>query len=81
VESAFKEADLIIEETFFTGRQDHTPLDTEGGVAFVDEEGNLNVYVGSQYPQRDQLQLARCLNWNPKKIRVVSYPGWWCLWA
>lgn len=74
VESAFKEADLIIEETFFTGRQDHTPLETEGGVAFVDEEGNLNVYVGSQYPQRDQLQLARCLNWNPKKIRVVSYP-------
>jgi Aerobic-type carbon monoxide dehydrogenase, large subunit CoxL/CutL homologs len=74
VESAFKEAELIIEETFFTGRQDHTPLETEGGVAFVDEEGNLNVYVGSQYPQRDQLQLARCLNWNPKKIRVVSYP-------
>lgn len=74
VEKAFKEADLIIEETFFTGRQDHTPLETEGGVAFVDEEGNLNVYVGSQYPQRDQLQLARCLNWNPKKIRVVSYP-------
>jgi len=74
VESAFKAADLLIEETFFTGRQDHTPLETEGGVAFVDEEGNLNVYVGSQYPQRDQLQLARCLNLNPKKIRVVSYP-------
>ncbi|BAL80354.1 xanthine dehydrogenase family protein molybdopterin-binding subunit [Caldisericum exile] len=74
VESAFKEADLIIEETFFTGRQDHTPLETEGGVAFVDEEGVLHVYVGSQYPQRDQLQLARCLNWNPKKIHVVSYP-------
>jgi len=74
VESAFKEADLIIEETFFTGREEHAPLETEGGVAFVDEEGNLNVYVGSQYPQRDQLQLARCLNLNPKKIRVVSYP-------
>lgn len=74
VKSAFENADLIIEETFFTGRQDHTPLETEGGVAFLDEEGNLNVYVGSQYPQRDQLQLARCLNLNPKKIRVVSYP-------
>jgi len=74
VESTFKEADLIIEDTFFTGREEHAPLETEGGVAFVDEEGNLNVYVGSQYPQRDQLQLARCLNLNPKKIRVVSYP-------
>ncbi|MGC9172219.1 xanthine dehydrogenase family protein molybdopterin-binding subunit [Caldisericum sp.] len=74
VETAFKEADLVIEETFFTGRQDHTPLETEGGVAYVDEDGILHVYVGSQYPQRDQLQLARCLNWNPKKIHVVSYP-------
>ncbi|MBP8612628.1 MAG: molybdopterin-dependent oxidoreductase [Candidatus Atribacteria bacterium] len=74
VDEALKEADLVIEETFTTGRQDHMPLETEGGVAFVDEEGVLNVYVGSQYPQRDQLQLARALNLNPKKIRIVSYP-------
>ena len=74
VDEALKEADLIIEETFTTGRQDHMPLETEGGVAFVDDDGVLNVYVGSQYPQRDQLQLARALNLNPKKIRIVSYP-------
>ena len=74
VDEALKEADLIIEETFTTGRQDHMPLETEGGVAFVDDYGVLNVYVGSQYPQRDQLQLARALNLNPKKIRIVSYP-------
>ncbi|MGC8721455.1 MAG: xanthine dehydrogenase family protein molybdopterin-binding subunit [Caldisericaceae bacterium] len=74
VNEAFKNADLIIENTYYTGRQEHAFLETEGGVAFVDEEGNLNVYAGSQYPQRDQLQLARCLSINPKKIRVVSYP-------
>ena len=74
VDEALKEADLIIEETFTTGRQDHMPLETEGGVAFVDDDGVLNVCVGSQYPQRDQLQLARALNLNPKKIRIVSYP-------
>jgi len=70
VDEALKEADLVIEETFTTGRQDHMPLETEGGVAFVDEEGVLNVYVGSQYPQRDQLQLARALNLNPKRLEL-----------
>jgi xanthine dehydrogenase D subunit len=74
IDAAFKEADLIVENTYYTGRQEHAFLETEGGVAFVDKEGNLNMYVGSQYPQRDQLQLARCLSLNPNKIRVVSYP-------
>lgn len=73
-EEAFKEADLIVENTYFTSRQEHAFLETEGGVALVDDEGNLVVYVGSQYPQRDQLQLARCLALNPKKIHVISYP-------
>ena len=73
-ENAFKEADLIIENTYYTGRQEHAFLETESGVAYVDDEGNLNIFAGSQYPQRDQLQLARCLALNSRKIRVVSYP-------
>ncbi len=71
---ALKKADLLVEHTFYTGRQEHAFLETEGGVAFIGADGNLNVYAGSQYPQRDQLQLARCLSINPRKIRVVSYP-------
>lgn len=74
VEKAFKEADLIIENTYYTGRQEHAFLETEGGVALVDDDGNLVMYAGSQYPQRDQLQLARCLSINPRKIHVISYP-------
>lgn len=74
LEEAFKEADLIIENVYYTGRQEHAFLETEGGVALVDDEENLVIYVGSQYPQRDQLQLARCLSLNPKKIHVISYP-------
>jgi xanthine dehydrogenase D subunit len=74
IQEAFDDADLIVENTYHTGRQEHAFLETESGVAFIDEQGNLNMYAGSQYPQRDQLQLARCLSLNPKKIRVLSYP-------
>lgn len=74
IEEAFREADLIVENVYYTGRQEHAFLETEGGVALIDDEGNLVIYVGSQYPQRDQLQLARCLSLNPKKIHIISYP-------
>lgn len=74
VEEAFKEADLIVEDTYYTGRQEHAFLETEGGVALIDDDGNLVMYAGSQYPHRDQLQLARCLSINPRKIHVISYP-------
>lgn len=74
VAAGFAEADLIVENVYHTSRQMHTFLETEGGLAFFDEEGMLNVWVGSQYPQRDQLQLARILGLNPRKIRVVSSP-------
>jgi len=71
---AFKRADLIVENTYLTGRQEHAFLETEGGVALLEEDGTLVMYVGSQYPQRDQLQLSRCLSLSPNKIRVISYP-------
>jgi CO/xanthine dehydrogenase Mo-binding subunit len=34
----------------------------------------ITVYCGSQYAFRDQLQIARALDWDPKKIRVCSSP-------
>ncbi len=74
VEKAFKKADLIVEHTYYSGRQEHAFLETESGVAKLEEDGTLSVYAGSQYPQRDQLQLSRCLALNPRKIHVVSYP-------
>jgi xanthine dehydrogenase D subunit len=74
VDKAFEEADLIVENTYYTGRQEHAFLETESGVAKLEEDGTLSVYAGSQYPQRDQIQLSRCLALNPRKIHVVSYP-------
>ncbi len=74
VEKGFEEADLVVENTYYTGRQEHAFLETESGVAKLEEDGTLSVYAGSQYPQRDQIQLSRCLALNPRKIRVVSYP-------
>lgn len=75
IESGFKEADLIIENEYRTGRQEHAYLEPENGVAFYDEEEDtITVICGGQYPFRDQIQIARVLAFDPRKIRVINEP-------
>ncbi|HDL65063.1 MAG TPA: xanthine dehydrogenase family protein molybdopterin-binding subunit, partial [Proteobacteria bacterium] len=55
---------------------EHAYLETEGGVAVYDEkEGIITVWCGNQYTFRDQLQIARSLDWDPAKIRVIGSPA------
>ena len=72
VESAFKQCAVVVENTYRTGRQMHMFLETEAGVGFLDDKGNVVLYVGGQSPYRDQLQIARALGIPREKIRVVS---------
>ncbi|WP_028308609.1 xanthine dehydrogenase family protein molybdopterin-binding subunit [Desulfitibacter alkalitolerans] len=74
VEKAFNNAHIIVERVYHTPRQMHAYLETESGVAFFDDQGNLNMLCGSQYSHRDQIQLARILNMPEEKIKVTSNP-------
>jgi len=75
VEKGFREADLIVENEYRTGRQEHAYLEPENGVSFYDEEENtITVICGGQYPFRDQLQIARVLAFDPRKIRIINEP-------
>jgi xanthine dehydrogenase D subunit len=75
VDTAFREAEVVVENTYYTPRQMHAFMETESGVAAMDEHGDITVWCGSQHPFRDQLQIARALGMNPKKIHVVSTPA------
>jgi xanthine dehydrogenase D subunit len=73
VEKGFAESDFVIEKTYYTPRQMHTFLETEGGVATIDEDGNITLFAGSQYPNRDIIQIARSLDYPEEKIHVVAH--------
>lgn len=75
VDAAFGEAAVVIENTYYTPRQMHAFMETESGVGIIDGDGNITIWCGSQHPFRDQLQIARALGMNPKKIQVVSTPA------
>lgn len=74
IEDAFARAAHVIEATYRTPRQMHTFMETEGGHAFVDQDGILNVCAGGQHGRRDRMQLARILGLPEDRIRVVSSP-------
>jgi len=75
VEEGFEEADKILDRRYSTHYQEHAYLETEGGIAAYDEEtGVITIRAGDQDPYRDRLQVARSLNWDPEKIRMIGSP-------
>jgi CO/xanthine dehydrogenase Mo-binding subunit len=74
VEEAFRNASVVVENTFHTGRQMHMFLEPEAGISMLDEKGNIVLYVGGQSPYRDQMQVSRALGIEPERVRVISTP-------
>jgi len=74
VEKAFQSAEVIVENTFRTGRQMHMYLETEAGIGTLDEEGKILLYTCGQSPYRDQMQISRALDIPPEQIRIISTP-------
>lgn len=74
VERAFRNASVVVENTFHTGRQMHMFLEPEAGIGMLDDKGNIVLYVGGQSPYRDQMQVSRALGIEPERVRVISTP-------
>jgi len=74
VERGIREAAIVVENTYHTGRQMHMFLEIEAGIGMVDDQGRVVLYVGGQSPYRDQMQVSRALGIQPEQVRVVSTP-------
>jgi xanthine dehydrogenase D subunit len=74
LEVGFGQCAYVVEETYFTPRQMHTYLETEGGIFVPSEDGKLTVYAPTQHGYKDRMQLSRILDMDEEKIRVISSP-------
>ncbi|PJF45007.1 MAG: aldehyde oxidase [Phototrophicales bacterium] len=74
VESAWQEADVIIEGVYETGHQEHAYLQPEAGLGYIDEQGRITVVVAGQWVHEDQEQICHALNLPPERVRVI-YPA------
>ncbi|MUT67068.1 xanthine dehydrogenase subunit D [Paenibacillus sp. NEAU-GSW1] len=71
---AFAASAHIVEETYFSPRQMHAYMETEGGLFVLGEDGRLNVFAPTQHGFMDRMQLSRILAMPQEDIRIVSSP-------
>ena len=70
--AAFAECDVVVEGEFSTPVQAHGFLETENGVARMEEDGSISMTVSTQSPFRDRLEIGYALGMPFHKIRIVS---------
>lgn len=74
VEEAFKNAPVIVENTYSTTWQEHAFIETEGGIGVPTPDGGVTIYCPSQYGYRDRQQVAKMLNIDEDLIIIRSSP-------
>ena len=73
IETGFHQADVIIESVFNTPVQEHAFLQTESGLAYMDDQGRLAVVTTGQWGIKDRKQIAHALGLAEDQVRVI-YP-------
>ncbi len=71
VESAFAQADVVLEETFQTSWQEHAYLQPDAGIAYY-EGDKLVVETAGQWLHEDRKQLAKILRFSEDGL-IVRY--------
>lgn len=74
VETAFKDAEYIVESEYYTPAQEHAYLQPEAGLSYVDKDDVITVHIGGQWTHEDQEQISHALALPKEKIRVI-YPA------
>lgn len=72
VEAAFARADVVIEDEFTTGWQEHAYLQPDAGIAYWDDEGRLVLETAGQWLHEDRRQIAAMFQMPEERI-VVRY--------
>ena len=71
VEEGFKQADLIVEETYQTAKIEHAYLEPEAGLAYVESDGCVTVHSPSQNITHHRHALAKILGRPINKVRMI----------
>jgi CO/xanthine dehydrogenase Mo-binding subunit len=72
VQAGFKEADVVVEETYETTWVDHAYMEPDAGISYLDEEGRVTVICPTQNVHYDQREVAAFLDLPLEKVRIIQ---------
>ncbi len=71
VERGFKEADLVLEDTYTSQMVQHAHLEPHAAIAQVDPSGKILIWSNTQTPYFNRKTLAKALNLPLNQVRVM----------
>lgn len=74
IAKGFAEADVVVENWYYTPFQEHGYIEPEAGLAYVDTDGRLFLQACTQFPYQCQQSLAQLLGLKAEEVRVVATP-------
>ncbi len=75
VQKGFAEADVIVEDDYFTPLTEQAFLQPEAGVGYIDEQGRITVHSSGQWPHDDREQIAHALQLPEEQVRIIYTPA------
>src|SRR4051812_34598246 len=75
IEKSFRGSDLVFEDLFFYEGNTHLPMEQQASLAFIDQDGKLQISSSTQNLHYLQRQLARVLQVPEHQVRVVATPN------
>jgi CO/xanthine dehydrogenase Mo-binding subunit len=74
LEVAFAGSDVILETRYRTTFQEHSTLERDATLGYLDEQGRVTVVGGTHEPHWQQGYIAQTLGLDPSSVRVVLPP-------
>lgn len=72
IDKGLAEADVKIDETFYTGYAQHCPIEPHVSMAHIDSDGRLVITTSTQVPFHVRRIVAQCLEIPVRQIRVIK---------
>lgn len=71
VDKAFANADIVIENTYQTARNDHAYIEPEAALGYIDEKGRITILSPHQHPHQVRDEIAEVLGLPSDKVRII----------
>lgn len=71
VAAAFDSAHVVIDGTYELPYQEHAYLQTEAGLAYLDDDGRITIETAGQWTHEDQEQVAHALDLPLDRVRII----------
>jgi len=74
LDHAFEQSDVIIEATYQTSFQEHSALERESALGYIDNDGRVTVQGSTHEPHWQQGWIAKMLNIDLDQVRFITPP-------